>query len=210
VTEAGGAQSVGVVTLTITGTGTGGGAFALGSGISLTANVTDAGTGTASSGTDYTAFGTQPVTFNNGAASGATQSVSLSPVSDKLLEGNETVNLALGNLGGSAVSAVLGNTSNVTTITDDESATLAIATTSTVTEAGGAQSVGVVTLTITGTGTTAGAIALGSGISLTANVTDAGGGTALSGTDYAAFGAQPVTFNNGAASGATQSVSLSR
>jgi hypothetical protein len=72
-------------------------------------------------------------------------------VNDTLLEGSETVSLTLQNLNGSAVTKSLGNTANVTTITDDESATLAIAATSTVTEQGGAQNVGV-TLTIAGSG----------------------------------------------------------
>src|SRR5947207_2128138 len=109
-TEAGGAQTVGVVTMTITGTGSG--PVALGSGISLTADVTDAGTGTATSGTDYTAFGTQTVTFNGGAASGAAGNTKLTVTEDSLLECNETVKLALGNLGGSAVSKSLGNAAN--------------------------------------------------------------------------------------------------
>ena len=203
-TETGGAQNVGEVTLTITGSGTG--TFALGSGISLTADVVDAGTGTATSGADYTAFGTQTVTFNGGAATGATQNTSLTSVNDRLLEGSETVGLTLQNLGGSAVSSSLGNDSNLTTITDDESGTLAIAATSSATETGGAQSVGVVTLTIGGTGT--GTVALGAGISLTADVVDAGGGTATSGADYTAFGTQTVTFNGGALSGATRNTTL--
>jgi hypothetical protein len=59
--------------------------------------------------------------------------------------------LKLQNLGGSAVNKTLGNVNNVTTITDDESGTLAIAATSSATEAGGPQTVGVVTLTISGT-----------------------------------------------------------
>src|SRR5206468_4293673 len=105
--------------------------------------------GTALSGTDYSTFGTQTVTFNGGATTGTTQSTMLSPVNDTVLEGSETVHLSLGNLGGSAVSKALGNTANVTTISDDESATLAIASTSSATEQGGVQSVGVVTLTIT-------------------------------------------------------------
>jgi hypothetical protein len=127
-------------------------------------------------------------------------------VNDRVLEGSETVHLTLQNLNGSAVSRALGNTSNVTTISDDESATLDIAATSSVTEQGGAQNVGV-TLTITGSGS--GTFALGDGISLTADVVDAGGGTALSGTDYTAFGPQTVTFNGGALSGATQNTTLS-
>jgi hypothetical protein len=49
--------------------------------------VIDAGSGTASSGDGLRAFGTQTVTFNSGAASGATQNATLSPVNDTLLEG---------------------------------------------------------------------------------------------------------------------------
>ena len=203
VTENGGAQTVGVVTITITGTGTG--TFALGSGISITADVTQSG-GTATSGTDYTAFGTQTVTFSGGASTGATQDTTLTVTEDVLLEGSETVGLTLGNLGGSSVSKSLGNTSNTTTISDNESATLDIATTSSVTENGGAQTVGVVTLTIMGTGT--GTFALGTGISITADVTQSGG-TATSGTDYTAFGTQTVTFNGGASTGATRNTTLS-
>jgi len=203
VTEQGGDQYVGVL-LTITGSGSG--TFALGDGITLTADVVDQLTGTAVSATDYAAFGTKTVTFDNGAASGTTKSVSVSPVNDMLLEGSETVKLKLQNLGGAGVAKSLGNIYNTTTITDDESATLAIAATSTATEAGGAQPVGVVTLTITGSGT--GTFALGSGITLTADVVDAGTGTATSITDYAAFGTQTVTFNGGAVTGTTQNVSL--
>src|SRR5206468_3980214 len=103
------------------------------------------------------------------------------------------------------------NTANTTTISDNESATLAIAATSSVAEQGAAQSVGVVTLTITGIGS--GTFPLGAGIVLTANETD-GGGSAVSGTDYAAFGTQAISFNNSAGadgaitSGATRSASL--
>ena len=201
-TEAGGSQTVGVVTLTITGTGSG--TFALGTGITLTADVTQT-SGTASSGSDYTAFGTQTVTFNGGAATGTTKNTTLAVLDDVLLEGSETVGLTLGNLSTNSTATTLGNTSNTTTISDNESATLAIATTSSATEAGGSQTVGVVTLTITGTGS--GTFALGSGISITADVTQTSG-TATSGTDYTAFGTQTVTFNGGAATGATQNTTL--
>jgi len=105
----------------------------LGSGISITADVVDLLTGTATSGTDYSAFATQTVTFDGGAASGATRDTTLTVTEDTLLEGSETVKLALGNLGGSAVSKALGNTANTTTISDNESATLDIATTSSAT-----------------------------------------------------------------------------
>lgn len=205
VTEAGGAQSVGKVTLSVTGSGTG--TFGLGSGLTLTADVTDAGTGNATSGTDFSAVGTQTVTFSGGATTGDTRSVSLNVTSDSLLEVNETINLSLGNLtGGASVSKSLGTTSNTTTISDDESATLSIESTSSVTEAGGAQGVGVVTLTITGTGS--GTFALGTGISITADITDSMMGSATSGTDYSSFGTQTVTFNSAESTGATDSAVL--
>src|SRR5262249_41845351 len=150
VTEQGGAQNIGV-TLTISGSGTG--TFALGSGITLTADVTDAGGGSATSGSDYSAFGTQTVTFSSGAASGAVRNVTLTPVNDTLLEGDETVHLHLGNLGSPAtVSASLGNTSNTTTIAADESALSLHDALPIFTEQGGAQNIGV-TLTISGSGT---------------------------------------------------------
>mgnify|MGYP003339451988 CR=1 FL=1 len=125
--------------------------------------------GTATSGADYSAFGTQAVTFSGGANSGATQNTTLTVTNGTLLEGPETVVLTLGNLGAGGTGTTLGNTTNTTTISDNESATLAIGATSGVTEQGGAQSVGVVTLTITGTGS--GTFALGNGIALTADVT---------------------------------------
>src|SRR5207249_199186 len=96
VSEAGGAQNIGV-TLTITGSGTG--TFALGTGITLTADVVDAGTGTAVSGTDYDPFGIQTVTFNLGATTGTVKNVMLSPKNNDLEDGNRTVNLTLQNLG---------------------------------------------------------------------------------------------------------------
>src|SRR3989442_20481 len=80
---------------------------------------------------------------------------------DALLSGPETVLLTLGNLSAGGTATTLGTTANTTTITDNESATLSIATPFTATEAGGSQNVGV-TLTITGTGT--GPFALGSGV----------------------------------------------
>src|SRR5262245_31305553 len=194
VTEQGGAQNIGV-TLTITGSGTG--TFALGTGITLTADVTDAGGGSATSGTDYSAVGTQTVTFSSGAARSEERRVGKARINDRLLEGNETVHLQLGNLVSPVtVSASLGNTSNTTTILDDESAALAIGATNSVTEQGGAQNIGV-TLTITGSGS--GTFSLGIGSVLTAAVTDAGGGSATSGTDYSAVGTQTVTFSSGAA-----------
>lgn len=118
VNENGGAQNI-PVTLTITGTGSG--TFALATGITLTADVIDANTGTAVSGTDYQAFGTQTVTFSPGATSGAVQNATLTPINNGIADGNRSVDLTLQNLGKPlTVSATLGNTSNTTTIVDDE------------------------------------------------------------------------------------------
>ncbi|MFK7819498.1 MAG: beta strand repeat-containing protein, partial [Planctomycetaceae bacterium] len=204
VNEEGGAQNTGVVTLTITGSGTGG--LQLGDGITLTADITDAGTGSGTGGTDYSAVGTQTVTFDSNAATGATQNATITPTNDQLLEANETVNLTLGNFGATATDASLGTTAGTVTLDDDEAATLAVATTATVTEEGGIQDIGVVTLTITGSGT--GSLQLGDGISLTADLTDAGTGTATAGSDFIAPGTQTVTFDSNAATGTTQDGAL--
>src|SRR5207244_1854512 len=107
--------------------------------------------GTATSGVDYTAFGDQTVTFDGGASDGATRNTTLAVLEDRLLEGSETVLLTLGTLGANSTATTLGTTANTTTISDNETATLAIAGTSSATEAGDAQTVGVVTLTITPT-----------------------------------------------------------
>lgn len=124
VTEGGWGALVGVVTLTITGTGTG--TFALGEGISVTADVTDAGGGTATSDTDYSTWGTQGVWFDSGALSGTTASLSLTVIDDVIVESDETINLSLGNLGGSSVAKSLGNTTNITTILNNDTAVLSI------------------------------------------------------------------------------------
>lgn len=125
VDEEGGAQTLDV-TLTITGTGTG--MAALGHATTITADVTDAGSGSATSGTDYTAFGTQTVTFGPNTASGATDQVTIEPLTDQEVEGDETVDLSLENLQVSmgnavppgTVDAALGNTASVVTILDDD------------------------------------------------------------------------------------------
>src|SRR5258707_635536 len=106
----------------------------------MTADVTQAG-GTATSGADYTALGTQTVTFNGGASTGATQSTTLAVIDDTLLEGSETVGLTLGSMGGYTMSRRVCSTAMLTSVSDNESATLSIAATSSATEAGGAQSV---------------------------------------------------------------------
>jgi hypothetical protein len=173
----------------------------LGQGVVVSAEVTQTG-GTATSGADYAVFGVQTAMFDGGVTdgtvtTGAVTSPALAVQEDPLLEGSETVLLTLTNASGPATS--LGDTANTTTITDNESATLSMAATSTVAEEGGAQAVGMVTLAITGTG--AGAFALGKGVVMTADVSDVGTGSAAGGgVDYT-FSTQTVTFDGGAADG---------
>ena len=202
VTEQGGTQAIDV-TLTIVGDF--GGTPVIGPGITITADIVDAGGGSATSGLDYTAFGTKTVTFDPGTTSGTTLNVGLGVLNDTLIEGSETVNLRLQNplpaLGGRLT---LGNANSAVTITDNDTASLSIAATAGVTEQGGAQTV-LVTLTTTADGV-AGTGTLAS--TLTADVVDAGGGTATSGSDYSAFGTQSVSFAAGSADGTTQTVTL--
>ena len=86
------------------------------------------------------------VTFTAGQGNNGTQTVSFAPASDTLVEGNETVTLAI-------VDGVLltgsGQTTNTVTITDADSATVIVDAGQTVLEDGGPQNV-TVRLTTTG------------------------------------------------------------
>ncbi len=61
----------------------------------VTVDVSDALTGSATSGVDYVVFAPQTVTFSAGAVSGATQSVLVIPIDDSDVEASETVVLTL-------------------------------------------------------------------------------------------------------------------
>ncbi len=85
----------------------------------ITVAVTDALSGTATSGTDYTAVGTVTLTFPAGSVNGAIQTFNLAVLADTLVEANETVDLQLGNVTGTG--AALGaQTTHEVTITDDD------------------------------------------------------------------------------------------
>ena len=85
----------------------------------FTVNVADMLSGTAASGHDYTAFGTQSVTFAAGSVNGDTQRVTLAIRNDLLLEGAESVDLQLVSVSGPGV--LLGaTTAHQVTIVDDE------------------------------------------------------------------------------------------
>ena len=65
----------------------------------LTVAATDATGGSAISGTDYATYGSQTLTFSTGdGASIASTNGTLDVTSDRRLEGDETVNLAIGSL----------------------------------------------------------------------------------------------------------------
>jgi parallel beta-helix repeat protein len=166
----------------------------------VTVDAVDAGTGSATSGTDFTAFGTQTATFAAGSSDGATQTVTLSVLADTLVEGDETVDLQLQNVGGPATTGA--QNTHQATITDDDTATVAFqaANSATTDEAAAGHTVTVV-LTIPGGGTLEQAV--------TVDAVDAGTGSATSGTDFTAFGTQTATFAAGSGDGATQTVTLS-
>ena len=97
------------------------------SGTSLSAPVTvtvaDMLPGTAKSGSDYSAFGTQSVTFGEGSGHGDTQNVTLQLSNDLLLEGNEY--LALKIIGVTGPRVTLGSSlDHEVTIVDDERVTV--------------------------------------------------------------------------------------
>ena len=85
----------------------------------VSVDVTDAGGGSATSASDYNAIGTATLTFPAGSVSGATQVFNLSVLTDGVVEGNETVNLQLGNISGTG-SALGAQTTHAVTITEDD------------------------------------------------------------------------------------------
>ncbi|MEO8069633.1 MAG: Calx-beta domain-containing protein, partial [Flavobacteriales bacterium] len=92
--------------------------------------VVDAGTGTATSGTDYTTFSSTQLTFTPGSYP-QTQNVSIATTDDPNAEASETVNLTLSHTG----PANAGTVGHALTITDNDTPTVGFAaSTSSVTE----------------------------------------------------------------------------
>ena len=84
----------------------------------VTVEVTDALTGTATSGSDYGSFGVQAAIFGVGSGDGDLQPVALTVIDDLLIEDDETVDLTIGSVIGPAL---IGSPSDHTvTIEDDE------------------------------------------------------------------------------------------
>ena len=103
------------------------------SGKQVTVGYSDAGTGTATSGTDYTAITAGTLTF---AATDTSETITVSVTGDTLDEPNETVAVALSGATNASISSTAGTGTG--TITDDEpspTVTLALSRTS-ITESG--------------------------------------------------------------------------
>jgi len=171
----------------------------------VTVSITDAGGGTATSGSDYATFGTKTVTFLAGThGDGATLPVTLDVLDDLLLENDETVNLQITSVtgGGAGIGTPLNHQ---VTITDDEAAAGVTVefelAASSVAEAAVNHTVNVRLVTAAG-------VTLAPGVSVTAVVSDLGTGTATSGSDYTAFLPTTVTFGPGSGDGALQPVTV--
>ena len=177
------AENGGNATITITRTGGSAGVVGV---MFATSN------GTATAPSDYTAV-TQTISFANGDT--ANKTVSIPIIDDTLVEGNETVNLALSNPTGGAT---LGSPSTaVLTIIDNDVAPAGIlqfsAATYSVAENGGNA-----TITITRTGGSTGVVGVRFATS---------NGTATAASDYTAV-TQTVSFANGDTANKTVSIPI--
>ena len=151
------------------------------SGKQVTVDYADAGSGTAISGTDYTALTMGTLTF---AAGTTTQTIDVTVTGDVLDEADETIALTLSN----PDNATLATATGTGTVTDDDDApTVSIDSPHVVEGAAGATP----TLRFTVS------LSAASGKQVTVGYADAGSGTATSGTDYTALTAGTLTFAAG-------------
>ena len=149
----------------------------------VTVDYADAGTGTATPGTDYTALTGGALTFPAGATS---QTFDVSVTGDVLDEADETIVVTLSNAGNAAIATMTG-TGAITD--DDEPPSLSIDSPSVAEGDSGSRDL-VFTVTLSAA----------SGRVVTVDYADAGTGTATPGTDYAALAAGALTFPAGATS----------
>ncbi len=148
----------------------------------VTVNYADAGTGTATSGTDYTAISGGTLTFAAGTTS---QTLDVSVTGDADSEANETVVVTLSG----ATNATIATATGTGTIVNDDGVLVSIDSPS-VTE-GDSRSANL-TFTVT--------LNRASTEQVTVNYADAGTGTAMSGTDYTAITGGTLTFAVGTTS----------
>ncbi len=147
--------------------------------------VSDEGTGSASSGSDYAAFAPVVVTFPAGSTDGAVQQVTLTLLDDLTIEGpSETVRLRLSGASGAALASPKHAT---VTLLDGEQATLQFASgaSATIGEASASYDVTVELSYPAG-------VTLGADVSV--RISDTGAGTATSGADYASFATETLDF----------------
>ena len=150
----------------------------------LTVDYADAGTGTATSGTDYTAVTAGTLTFAPGATS---RTIAVSVTGDEANEANETVVLELSN---PSSGTGIGRASGTGTITDNDTPSFSIDSPSV---AEGDSSTTSLTFTVS--------LSPASATQVTVNYADAGTGTATSGTDYTALASSTtLTFAAGTSS----------
>lgn len=201
--EAGGAQTVTLALATSDGAG---GAATLGPGITLSVDISEGASGTAVRGSDFSLVAGGTVTFANGAGNNALATGSVTILNDALVEGNETFRLTIGNpRSTNTFVPVLGNTTTVVTIDDDDTARITLAPNMMLNEAGGAQTLAVLLTTVSGAG---GVATLAPSVSLAAAVVDIGGGSATIGADYASSTNRTVSFPAGSGNNTTATVSL--
>ena len=147
-----------------------------------TVDYADAGSGTASSGTDYTAVVAGTLTF---AASETSRTITVSVRGDTLNEGNETVALALSN---ASAGTAIATASGTGTIRDDDLVFSIDSPSVTEGDSGSVNLTFTVTLNASASSTQ------------TVDYADAGTGTATSGTDYTAVAGGTLTFAAGTTS----------
>ena len=152
------------------------------SGRPVTVAYADAGTGTATSGTDYTALTAGTLTFTAGTT---TRTIDVSVTGDATDEANETVAVTLSTPVNATLAAAATGTGTVTD--DDDAPTVSIDAPHVVEGAAGTTA----TLRFTV------ALSAASGRPVTVAYADAGTGTATSGTDYTALAAGTLTFTAG-------------
>jgi hypothetical protein len=163
-----------------------------------TIEVADAGTGSATAGTDYTAFSTQTLTFPAGSTEGTTLSVDIDPLDDDVVDhAGEAVELVLQN---PTAIVAFGDTTHTITLIDADAGSVAFAISSSATldESAGTQSVAIEMnlapgLTLEGT--------------IDVRVSDLRTGSAAPTSDYT-FTAQTVTFPAGSSDGSVQTVDV--
>ena len=148
----------------------------------VTVDYADAGTGTATSGTDYTAITGGTLTFAAGTTS---QTFNVSVTGDADEEPNETVVAMLSN----AANAMISTATGTGTIVNDDGVTVSIDSPSVIEGNSGSKN-----LTFTAT------LSKSSAQQVTVNYADAGTGTAISGTDYTAITGGTLTFAAGTTS----------